>query len=100
VTPGAQRLEKSLSGGRAARLLSRPLIRILLILFLLAVVAAEEYSILSLRDKIARQGEELNNISFQLQTLKNEKATLGEELSSIRKLAGDKNDGTTPEGNN
>jgi hypothetical protein len=100
VTPGAQRLEKSLSGGRAARLLSRPLIRILLILFLLAVVAAEEYSILSLRDKIARQGEELNNISFQLQTLKNEKAALGEELSSTRKLAGDKNDGTTPEGNN
>jgi uncharacterized protein YlxW (UPF0749 family) len=95
-----QRVEKSASGGRTARILSRPLIRILLVLFLLAVVAVEEYSILTLRDKIARQSEELNNISVQLQTLKNERATLGQELSSMKKSAGDKKNGTTPERNN
>jgi uncharacterized protein YlxW (UPF0749 family) len=100
VTSLPQGVEKSVSGRRAARMLSRPLIRILLVLFLLAVVAAEEYSVLALRDEIARQGEELNNISVQLQTLKNERATLGQELSSMKKLAGDKKDGTTPERNN
>jgi septal ring factor EnvC (AmiA/AmiB activator) len=93
-------LEKSVSGGWAGGILSRPLIRILLLLFLLAVVAAEEYSILALQDKIARQSEELNSISVQLQTLKSERATLGEELSSMKEIAGDKKDGTTPERNN
>jgi hypothetical protein len=92
--------QNTVSEGRAARLLSRPVVRILFILLLLAVVAVEEYSILALREKIARQGEELNNISFQLQTLKNERAALGEELSSMKTLAGDKKDGTTPEGKN
>jgi uncharacterized protein YlxW (UPF0749 family) len=100
VTSLPQGVGKSVSGKRAARIFSWPLVRILLVLFLLAVVAAEEYSILALRDKIAKQSEELNNISVQLQTLKNERATLGRELSSMKKLAGDKKDGTTSERNN
>jgi uncharacterized protein YlxW (UPF0749 family) len=100
VTSRLQGAEKSVSGGRAARTLSRPLIRILLVLFLLAVVAVEEYSILALRDKIAEQREEMNNISLQLQTLKKERAALGQELSSVKKSAGDKKDGTASERNN
>jgi hypothetical protein len=100
VTGGERGLHRSMSGRQPAPLLSQPLVRVLLILLLLALVAVEEYSILSLREKIARQGEELRNISFQLQTLKNERAALGEELSSMKKLAGDKNDGTTAEGKN
>jgi hypothetical protein len=100
VTRGEQGLHRSVSGRQSAPLLSQPLVRVLLILLLLALVAVEEYSILSLREKIARQGEELRNISFQLQSLKNERAALGEELSSMKELAGDKTDGTTPEGKN
>ena len=91
---------RSVSSGRAERILPRRLITILVVLFLLAVVAAEEYSIVALRDRIARQSEELNTISVELQTLKNERASLGQELSSMKKLAGDNKNGTTPERNN
>jgi hypothetical protein len=82
---------------RPGRVLSRPLIRFLLILLLLAIVAVEEYSIFALRDRIAGQSEQLKNISVELQTLKNERNALGEELSRMKKIAGDNNDGNTPE---
>jgi ACT domain-containing protein len=81
-------------------LLSRPVLRIILVLLLLAVVAAEEYSVIVLRNKIAGQDKELKKISIELQTLKNERTALGEELASMKKITGDKKDGTTPARNN
>ncbi len=72
--------------------------KLLLILLLLAAVAAEGYYILVLQDKVERQAEELRNISIKLQSSKNESADLREELSSIKKMAGEGKDGNTAEG--
>jgi hypothetical protein len=91
---------KDASPGPAGGFLPWPVIRIIFILFLLVVVAAEEYSVIALRNKIAGQGEELKKISVELQALKNERTALGEELASLKKTTGDKKDGTTPAGNN
>lgn len=71
--------------------------RFLVILFLTAAVLVEGYYIFVLRDTIDKQTEDLKNISMQLQSLKNERAGLHEELSSIKKLAGDDKDGNTPD---
>jgi uncharacterized small protein (DUF1192 family) len=92
--------EKGNSVGRPERFLSRSVVRMLLILLLLAVVAVEEYSVITLRHRIAVQREELKRISVELQTLKNRRTALGEELASMKKITGDRKDGTTPPGNN
>ncbi len=98
-SPGRKAAESLASAG-PGRIFRRPLIGLLLVLVLLAVVAAEEYFIFALRDRIARQNDQLKSISVELQTLRNERNALNEELSSMKKLAGDKNNGNTPERNN
>jgi hypothetical protein len=100
VTFFSQGRGKDSSPALQGPVLSRPLTGLLLVLFLIAVVAAEQYAVFALRDGIARQGEELRRISLRLRTLKDERNTLDEELSLMKKRAGDKNNGTTPERNN
>ncbi len=73
-------------------------VNITFLLILIAAVAAEGYYIFVLRDKIEKQTDDLRNISIQLQSSRNESADLREELSSIKKLAGERNDGNTAEG--
>jgi len=77
---------------------TRLVLKLLLALLLMAAVAAEGYYILVLQDKVDRQTEELRNISIKLQSSKNESADLREELSSIKKMAGEGKDGNTVEG--
>ena len=77
---------------------TRLVLRLLLVLLLMAVVAAEGYYILVLQDKVDRQTEELRNISIKLQSSKNESTDLREELSSIKKMAGEGKDGNTADG--
>jgi len=72
-------------------------IRLLFILLLATVVFIEGYYIFVLRDKINKQTEELKNISLQLQFLKNERDNLHEELSSVKKSAGESQNGNTTE---
>lgn len=74
----------------------RALIRILLGIALVVAVFAEGYYIFGLRDIIEKQSEELKNTSMQLQSLRNTRSSLQEELDSIKKMAGDRKDGTTP----
>lgn len=72
--------------------------KLLLVLLLMAVVALEGYYIFVLQDKVEKQSEELRNISIKLQSSKNESADLREELSSIKKMAGEGKDGNTADG--
>lgn len=72
-------------------------IRFLFILLLAAAVFMEGYYIFVLRDKINKQTEELKDISLQLQFLKNERDNLHEELSSVKKSAGESKNGNTTE---
>ncbi len=74
---------------------TRTAVNILFVFMLIAAAAVEGYYILVLRDKIERQTEELRDISVQLQSSKNESADLREELSSIKKMAGERKDGNT-----
>ena len=92
-------------GGRKGKIGSRAgsvglhlLIRFLIVALLAAAVAVEAYYISVLRDTIDRQTEELRNLSMQLQSSKNESTDLREELSSVKKLAGEKKDGNTTDG--
>jgi hypothetical protein len=71
------------------------LIRFLLVALLAAAVGTETYYIAVLRDTIDRQTEELRSLSMQLQSSKNESTDLREELSLLKKLAGEKKDGNT-----
>jgi hypothetical protein len=71
------------------------LFRLLLAAIVMTIVAVEAYYIVVLRDKIERQSEELRSISIQLQSTKNERADLSEELSSMKKMTGEKNNGNT-----
>ncbi len=73
-------------------------LRLLAVLLLMAAVAVEGYYIFVLRDKIDRQTEELRTISIQLQSSKNEGTDLREELSSMKKMAGEGKDGNTADG--
>lgn len=82
--------------GRSDRI--RLVRKLLLVLLLMAVVALEGYYIFVLQDKVERQSEELRNISIKLQSSKNESADLREELSSIKKMAGEGKDGNTVDG--
>ena len=70
-------------------------VRYLVVAALLAALCFEGYYIIVLRDTIKKQTEDLRNISVQLQLLKSERETLNEEISSARKLAGEKDDGNT-----
>jgi hypothetical protein len=71
------------------------MLRLLLAALVITIVAVEGYYIVVLRDKIERQTEELKNISIQLQSSRNESTDLSEELSSMKKMAGEKNNGNT-----
>ncbi len=73
-------------------------VRFLLIALLAAALAVEAHYIFVLRDKIDRQTEELRSLSMQLQSSKKESTDLREELSSVKKLAGEKKDGNTTDG--
>ncbi|MEW6108650.1 MAG: hypothetical protein AB1632_05685 [Nitrospirota bacterium] len=75
----------------------RKVLRVLFFILLVAIVLFEGYYIFVLRDRMRRQKEELENITIQLQSLKNERDDLHEELSSARKLAGEKTHGNTSE---
>jgi hypothetical protein len=81
----------------AARVFTRSFLRSFLVFLLVAGIAAEAYYILVLREKVVGQSEELGKMSVQLQTLKNERNTLGEELSSMKKWTGENKNGNTPD---
>jgi hypothetical protein len=68
-------------------------IKLLLIVLLSIMIAAEGYYIYLLQEKIAVRNDELNNISAQLQYLKTEREDLRLELSR------EKNTGETDHGN-
>lgn len=70
-------------------------LRILFIFCLLAAIIVEGYYIVTLRDRISTQTEELKRISFQLQTMKNERDTLHEELSTVKGSPGEEQNGDT-----
>ena len=76
----------------------RTALNISLVLVLIGSVVVEGYYIYILRDKIEKQTEELRDISIKLQSSKSESTDLREELSSIKKIAGERKDGNTAEG--
>jgi cell division protein FtsL len=71
----------------------RERIKLLLIVLLSIMIAAEGYYIYLLQDKIAVRNDEINSISAQLQHLKTEREDLKLELSR------EKNTGETDHGN-
>jgi Tfp pilus assembly protein PilO len=77
---------------------ARIALRLLLVLVLIAAVVVEGYYIFVLQDKIERQSEQLRTISIQLQSSKSESTDLHEELSSMKKMAGEGKDGNTANG--
>lgn len=60
-------------------------LRAVLVAALLAALLVEGYYIMLLRERIARQTDELKDISVQLQILKMKRDGLEEELTSARK---------------
>jgi len=97
MTHSSGACNKELAPGRSSDG-TRIAFKLLLVLLLMAAVAVEGYYIFVLRDKIERQTEELRTISIQLQSSKNESTDLREELSSIKKMAGEGKDGNTADG--
>lgn len=71
--------------------------RLLFIFSLITAVFFEGYYIITLRDKIDRQAEDLKKISLKLQASKYERDNLREELSFIKNTAGEDKDGNTPD---
>jgi hypothetical protein len=63
----------------------RNILRIFVMLCLMAAILMEGYYILELRHRTEDQEEELRIFSMQLQSLKNERDALHEELSLIKK---------------
>jgi hypothetical protein len=63
----------------------RNIMRILVMLGLMAAILIEGYYILELRHRTEDQEEELRTFSMQLQSLKNERDSLHEELSLMKK---------------
>jgi hypothetical protein len=61
--------------------------------FLLSLVVCETYYTFLLRERFSIRSDELKSISLQLQSLKNERAELHDELSSIKYRAGEDADG-------
>lgn len=78
--------------GGGERRLARAL-RVLVLGLLLGVVACETYYIVSLRKRVSARSDELKSLSMQLQSLRNERAELHEELSSIKYSNGEDTDG-------
>lgn len=73
---------------RQRGLISAGLLRAVFVFVVIALVVAEGYYIISLRNRINRQTEELKSISLQLQEIKNEKTELNKELSTIKGIQG------------
>jgi len=74
---------------------ARRIARLFVIVGLIAAVVAEGYLITVLRDRIDKQTEDLRTVSLRLQSLKNERDNLHDQLSSIKKSSGGGNDGNT-----
>lgn len=72
--------------------MTRAILRLFVMLGLIAAILWEGYYILELRYRTENQEEELKAISLQLQSLRNERDALHEELSSLIK-AGEKKNG-------
>ncbi len=70
-------------------------LKVFFIVALIAAVVGEGYYIFIMMEKVHNQEEELRNISIRLQTLKSERANLADELSTIKRYAGEKKDGNT-----
>lgn len=90
--PGSAK-EKTVSPGGL-----RPLLGFALVALLTAAIAVEAYYIFVLRHTIDSQTEELRDLSIQVQSSKSESNELRKELSSMKKLAGEKNNGNTTDG--
>lgn len=73
--------------------LLRRVLRFLALGFLLGLVVFETYYIFLLRERFSARSEELKSMSMQLQSLKNERGELHEELSSIKYSAREDADG-------
>ena len=73
----------------------RNILRIFVMLFLMAAILLEGYYIFVLRHKTVDQEEELRTYSMQLQSLKNERDALHEELSLIKKTGEKKGENTS-----
>jgi hypothetical protein len=71
--------------------------RLFIVLALLVALLLEGYYIFVMRQTINSRNEELKNISVRLQSLKNERDELRNELSSIKKTTGEKSNGNTSE---
>jgi predicted Holliday junction resolvase-like endonuclease len=72
--------------------MTRAMFRLLLLFGLMAVVLLEGYYIVELRYRAENQEEELKAISMQLQSSRNERDALREELLAIKKAV-EKNNG-------
>jgi hypothetical protein len=84
--------EDCLTGGVAESRMGKAL-RLFALGFLLSLVVCETYYTFLLRERFSVRSDELKSISMQLQSLKNERAELHEELSSIKYAAGEDADG-------
>ncbi len=80
-----------------SNIMTRTVLRLLLMFGLVVAVLLEGYYIFELRYRMGNREEELKTISMQLQSLRNERDALQEELSSMKK-SGENKDGTTAEG--
>lgn len=69
--------------------------KIVVVIFLIAVILVEGYYISLLRNTMGKQSEEARNISLELQTLRNERDRLQEELSRLNDADGENDDGHT-----
>lgn len=74
--------------------MTRAIFRLLFLFGLMAVVLLEGYYIFELRYRTENQEEELKAISMQLQSSRNERDALHEELLAIKKAV-EKNNGNT-----
>ncbi len=70
-------------------------LRLFLVVLLTVAVLGEGYYLYIMAERVQAQEEELRSISQNLQILKNERANLTEELSSIKKSGGERKDGNT-----
>jgi hypothetical protein len=88
-------LKRSLRGKMPGVTGGRNILRILVMLFLMAAILLEGYYIWELRHRTEDQEEDLRTFSMQLQSLKNERDALYEELSLIKKAGEKKNENTS-----
>lgn len=69
--------------------------KVVVVIFLIAVILVEGYYISLLRNTMSKQFEEARNISLELQTLRNERDRLQEELSRLNEADGENDEGHT-----